>query len=55
MKNLNDLLARDQQAKQFFLTLPENAQGALIQNTNQIHNADELYFHAQQVMYKKEH
>lgn len=50
MNNLNDLLARDTKAKQFFLSLPENAQGALIQSTHQIHNADELYFHANQVM-----
>lgn len=46
MNNLNDLLAKNQKAKQFFLTLPENIQGALIQNTNQIHNADELYDYA---------
>lgn len=50
MNNLNDLLAKDSKAKQFFLTLPENAQGALIQNTHQIHNADELYFHAKQIL-----
>ena len=43
MNNLNDLLSRDRVAKQYFLTLPENIQGALIQNTNEIHNADELY------------
>lgn len=46
MKNLNDLLAKDKQAKQFFLTLPENVQGSLIQHTNDIHNTDELYYHA---------
>ena len=50
MNNLNDLLAKDERAKQFFLTLPEDAQGALIQNTCQIHNADELYFHARQIL-----
>lgn len=50
LKNLNDLLAKDAKAKQFFLTLPENAQGALIQSTNQIHNMDELYLHACQAM-----
>ena len=49
-KNLNDLLAKDAKAKQFFLTLPENAQGALIQSTNQIHNMDELYLHACEAM-----
>ena len=43
MHNLNDLLSKDREAKQFFLTLPENIQGALIQSTNDIHNADELY------------
>ena len=53
MNNLNDLLAKDNKAKQFFLSLPEDAQGALIQSTYQIHNADELYFHAQQAMGKK--
>ena len=40
MRNLNDLLAQDKKAKQFFLTLSEDVQGSLIQNTNQIHNAD---------------
>ncbi|GEM_PF-882218 len=54
MRNLNDLLAQDKKAKQFFLTLSEDVQGSLIQNTNQIHNADELYFHAEQVMGQKE-
>ena len=53
MNNLNDLLAKDNKAKQFFLSLPEDAQGALIQCTYQIHNADELYFDAQQAMGKK--
>lgn len=53
MNNLNDLLAKDNKAKQFFLSLPEDAQGALIQSTHQIHNADELYFHAQQALGKK--
>ena len=53
MRNLNDLLAQDKKAKQFFLTLSEDVQGSLIQNTNQIHNADELYFHAEQVMGQK--
>ena len=52
MNNLNDLLLKDSKAKQFFLSLPEDAQGALIQCTHQIHNADELYFHAQQVLDK---
>lgn len=54
MRNLNDLLAQDKKAKQFFLTLSEDVQGSLIQNTNQIHNVDELYFHAEQVMGQKE-
>src|SRR5699024_2996728 len=40
MPNLNDLLAKDAKAKQFFLTLPEDVQGSLIQSTHQIHNAD---------------
>lgn len=53
MPNLNDLLAKDAKAKQFFLTLPEDVQGSLIQSTHQIHNADELHFHAQQVMQNK--
>lgn len=54
MRNLNDLLAQDKKAKQFFLTLSEDVQGSLIQNTNQIHNVDELHFHAEQVMGQKE-
>ena len=33
MRNLNDLLAQDKKAKQFFLTLSEDVQGSLIQNT----------------------
>ncbi len=53
MKNLNDILASDSNARQFFLTLPEDVQGALIQNTNQIHNIDELHFHAQQETNRK--
>ena len=53
MPNLNDLLAKDAKAKQFFLTLPEDVQGSLIQSTHQIYNADELHFHAQQVMQNK--
>ena len=32
MPNLNDLLAKDAKAKQFFLTLPEDVQGSLIQH-----------------------
>ena len=42
MRNLNDLLAQDKKAKQFFLTLSEDVQGSLIQNTNQIHNAEQV-------------
>ncbi len=53
MRNLNDLLAKDERAKQFFLSLPEDIQGSLIQNTNEIHNADELRFHAKQVLENK--
>ena len=53
MPNLNDLLAKDAKAKQFFLTLPEDVQGSLIQSTHQIPHADELHFHAQQVMQNK--
>ena len=53
MQNLNDLLGKDAKAKQFFLPLPEDVQGSLIQSTHQINNADELHFHAQQVMQNK--
>lgn len=42
MDNLNDLLAEDVAARQFFLTLPEDAQGALIQSANDIHTRKEL-------------
>lgn len=52
MKNLNDVLSSNQKAKQYFLTLPENVQGALIQNTNQIHNPDELRFAARKELEK---
>ena len=52
MKNLNDVLSSNQKAKQYFLTLPENVQGALIQNTNQIHNLDDLRFAARKELEK---
>ena len=38
--------------KRCFVTLPENVQGALIQNTNQIHNPDELRFAARKELEK---
>ena len=53
MPNLNDLLAKDAKAKQFFLTLPEDVQVSLFQSAHQIHNADELPCHAQQVLHDK--
>lgn len=42
MNNLNDLLSTNLDARQFFLTLPEDAQGALIQSSNSIHTVEDL-------------
>lgn len=53
MNNLNELLALNYCAKQYFMTLPEDAQGALIQNTQSIHTEEELHRMAQSVLQSK--
>lgn len=42
VSNIHNLLDNDPEAKEFFMSLPEDAQGVLIGHSNTIHSADEM-------------
>lgn len=44
---LDDLLAENDSAKEFYRALPDYVQGALQQNSEQIHSEEDLRQHAQ--------
>ena len=41
-EGLNDLLSHDCRAKEYYLTLPEDAQGMLQQHTTGIHSLEDM-------------
>ncbi len=48
--NLNALLSTNNQAKSYFMSLPDYIQGMIQQRSNNVHNMDELCRYAENLL-----